>query len=463
MRTESRHLPGACIGLLIIWTILLAPRLSAAETQRALSLRESIAIALKQSVLIHAANEGVRGAEAQQKEAFTGFLPKFSASYSYTRLNTDPTVTTPGTSLTLPPPIGSATMPPATYQAGTKDNYNWAIEARQPLFAGGGILANYEASRLAVDITRLEETAVVQDLVQEVKVAYYSILKAVRLLDVAKQSVERLKAHREMAQGFYDVGMIPKNDLLYAEVELASGHQLLLRAENGVEIAKARFNSVLRREINSPVEIEDRLPESALTAPLDACIMSALKSRPEIRSTLKRVEQARSIVKLIKSEYYPSIGMVGNYARYGDTPGVAGSPYKSQENWYVLAVANWNFWEWGKTKYKVDASLSRENQAADILANIQDQISLDVKNAFLLHREAEKKIQVTKRAIEQAEENFRINTERYREQVGTSTDVIDAQTLLTKTRSDHYNALGDLNISRARLERAMGESPTGNQ
>ncbi len=79
-----------------------------------------------------------------------------------------------------------------------------------------------------------------------------------------------------------------------------------------------------------------------------------------------------------------------------------------------------------------------------------------MKNAFLLLHEAEKQIQVATKAIEQAEENFRINTERYREQVGTATDVIDAQTLLTKARSDRHNALGDFSISRARLERAMG-------
>ncbi|MDD5101342.1 MAG: TolC family protein, partial [Syntrophales bacterium] len=77
-------------------------------------------------------------------------------------------------------------------------------------------------------------------------------------------------------------------------------------------------------------------------------------------------------------------------------------------------------------------------------------------NAFLLLHEAAKQVQVAKKAIEQAEENFRINTERYREQVGTATDVIDAQSLLTKARSDHDNSLGDYNISRARLERAMG-------
>jgi outer membrane protein len=63
---------------------------------------------------------------------------------------------------------------------------------------------------------------------------------------------------------------------------------------------------------------------------------------------------------------------------------------------------------------------------------------------------------VAYKAIEQAEENFRINQERYREQLATSTDVIDAQTLLTKAKSDYATALGDYNISYSKLERAMG-------
>ena len=428
----------------------------AAEMVKPLSLSESIDLALKRSLLIHAAREGVRGAEAQRKEAFTGFLPKFSTAYSYTRLNDDPTVNSPGSSLNLPAPIGAVTIPSSTYQAGTKENYNWNVEVRQPLFAGGGILANYEASRIGTDIVRIEEAATVQDLVQEVKIAYFNILKAGRIHGVAMQSIERLTAHRDTAQGFYDVGIIPRNDLLYAEVELANGRQFLVRAENSLEMAKSKFNTLLRREINAPVEIEDALNDRPFAKPLNGCIAAALENRPEIRSYALRLEQAKSLVKLARSEYYPNVGLVGNYARYGDTPGVAGSPYRDQESWYVMAVANWNFWEWGKTKNRVDAGLSRENQAADILTNIREQIALEVKNAWLLLHEAEKQVHVAKKATEQAEENFRINTERYREQVGTSTDVIDAQTLLTKARSDHDNALGDYSIGRAKLDRAMG-------
>jgi outer membrane protein TolC len=121
-----------------------------------------------------------------------------------------------------------------------------------------------------------------------------------------------------------------------------------------------------------------------------------------------------------------------------------------------MAVANWNFWEWGKTKNRVAASKSKENQITDALTNLNDQITLEVKNAYLLLREAEKQISVSRQAIEQAEENFRLTRERYREQVATSTDVLDAQTLLTRTKSDYTNALGDYHINHARLERAMG-------
>lgn len=201
-----------------------------------LTLQQSIDLALKQSVLIQSAREGVRGAEAQKQEAFTGFLPKFSTSYSYTRLNEQPIST-----VTIP------SIPPFTMPTGTQNNYTWAIEVKQPLFAGGGIVANYQANRLGAEIAAMDETTVVRDIVQDVKVAYFNVLKAERLLDVAVQSVEQLEAHRKMAQDFFDVGVIPRNDLLRAEVELANG------------LAKSCQSGELRR--NGEIEIQYGTPE----------------------------------------------------------------------------------------------------------------------------------------------------------------------------------------------------------
>ncbi len=97
-----------------------------------------------------------------------------------------------------------------------------------------------------------------------------------------------------------------------------------------------------------------------------------------------------------------------------------------------------------------------ENQAIDQAKELNDQIALEIKNAYLLLQEAESQIAVSQKVIDQAEENFRISEARYKERVARSTEVLDAQTLLTKAKSEYANALGDYNISYARLQRAMG-------
>jgi len=81
---------------------------------------------------------------------------------------------------------------------------------------------------------------------------------------------------------------------------------------------------------------------------------------------------------------------------------------------------------------------------------------LEIKDTYLLLREAESQINVSQKLIEQAEENFRIATERYKESLATSTEVLDAQTLLTRAKADYVSALGDYHIQLARLQRAIG-------
>jgi outer membrane protein TolC len=429
---------------LIVLTIILFPHIVSAEEP--LTLEASIEIALKNSTVINIAKEGSRSATAQKREAITGFLPKFSTSYSYQRLNEEPTIK-------LLPPLVPTPMEMVT---GTQNNYNWVIEAKQPLFAGGGILANYQASRIGEDTAFLEEKAKNQDVVQEVKIAYFDILRAQRILTAASQSVEMLSAHRDVAENYFNVGMIPKNDLLHAEVELSNGKQILVKAQNAVDLTKARFNTVLKRRIFAPVEIVDILDYQPLKQSFEECLNIAQESRLELKISSLKAAQAGKLVRVAQSDYLPSLSLVGNYTRYGDNPSVSGSDFQNAESWYVMAVASWNFWEWGKTKFRVDASKARENQAIDSAKELSDQITLEIKNAYLLLQEAEKQIAVSQKVIEQAEENFRISEERYKERVATSTEVLDAQTLLTRAKSDYANALGDYNINYARLQRSMG-------
>lgn len=419
------------------------------------TLEGSIDLALNQSMLIQAAKEGVKGAEAQKKEAFTGFLPKLSTSYSYTRLNEAPWANMPPTSINSP--FGPLSTTGGQITMGTQDNYNWALEVRQPIFAGGAIMANYQANKKGEDIARVDESATTQNIVEEVKASYFNILKAQKILFVARQAVEQLKSHRNEAQNFFDVGLLPKNDLLQSEVQLANGEHNLVKAENSVEIAKARFNTLLRRNINAPVEVEDILTYRPFEKTIEVCFQTAFDKRPEIKAYSLKVEQAKEYVKAAKGDFFPAVSAVGHYERFGDSGSLQGSTYKSMETWYLMARADWTFWEWGKTKNQVDFRQARENQTTSLLAHEKDKVAFEVKAAYVLVRESEKQVFVARKSIDQAEENFRINNERYKEQVATSTDVLDAQTLLTKAKSDYFTALGDYFINQAHLERAMGE------
>ena len=438
------------IIILTLFVVAFFPYLVFAEEP--LTLEASIDTALKNSIVINIAKEGSLGASAQKKEAFTGFLPKFNTSYGYQRLNEAPfmRIVDPG----APPPYNSLNGLELT--AGTQNNYKWALEARQPLFAGGGILANYQASSIGEDAAHLEEAAKYQDVVQDVKIAYFNILRAQRIQDTALQSVEMLSAHRDVAENYFNVGMIPKNDLLHAEVELANGKQALVRAKNAVELAKSSFNTVLKRKIFTPVEVVDILAYHPLNKSFEECLNVAQQARPELKISSLKAAQAGKLVRVAQSDYFPTLSLVGNYSRFGDNPSVSGSDYQDAESWYVMAVASWNFWEWGKTKFRVDASKAKEDQALEAAKELNDQITLEIKNAYLILQETESQIIVWQKVIEQAEENFRISEERYKERVATSTEVLDAQTLLTKAKSEYANALGDYNVNYAKLQRAMG-------
>lgn len=446
-----------CLCLVMFAALLFLP--VSIQAVQPLTLEESIAIALKNSLVINIAKEGAKGAEARKREAITGFLPKFSTSYNYTRLNEDPLMKLPDLSypftVILPPSVIDL-LNGLELPAGTKNNYNWSIEVRQPLFAGGGILANYQASKIAEDAAFVEESAKVQDVVRDVKISYYNILRAQRLRDTARQAVEMLNAHRDVAQNFYRVGLIPKNDLLQAEVELANGKQTQVKAQNAVELAKSSFNTILKRELLSSVEVVDILDYKPLSQSFQSCLDIARQHRPELKLSILKAEQAGKMVRAAQSEYFPTVGLVGQYARFGDTPSVSGSEYKDMESWQVMAVASWNFWEWGKTKFRVDAGRAMENQAIDQGKELNDQIALEIKSAYLLLQEAESQIAVSQKVIDQAEENFRISEARYKERVARSTEVLDAQTLLTKAKYEYTNALANYNTFYARLQRAMG-------
>jgi outer membrane protein TolC len=125
-------------------------------------------------------------------------------------------------------------------------------------------------------------------------------------------------------------------------------------------------------------------------------------------------------------------------------------------DWSVQGVAEWTVWDWGKAWWGVGQSKANVFQAQCALQQVKDSVKLDTQAAALKVDEARKNIQVAETAVSQAEEDARINEERFKGQVATTTDVLDSLTRLTQARTNYYNALSDYNIARARLQRSIG-------
>jgi outer membrane protein TolC len=191
----------------------------------------------------------------------------------------------------------------------------------------------------------------------------------------------------------------------------------------------------------------------------------AIKHRPEVLEAEKNVASAEKEVTLAQSDYYPTVTFSSNYYRRGNEANVQGSEFLDRESWDIIAVANWTFFEWGKTRYATNQRRSQLQQSIEILEKVKDSVRLEVKTAFLTLQAAEEAIRVAEKSVESAEENFRISQERYREQVATATEVLDAQTRLTEAKTNYTNTLVAFNIARAYLIRAMGleEDPYGEE
>jgi len=429
----------------VLWAMVLTGAVQAQESQAPLTLEESIKIAMERSLILHSATMGIMGSEFRRKEAITNFLPQWTGQYYWNRYNTPITIGNVQAQSS-----GLGFIIPAS-----KDIYNFNTTLNQPLFTGGANLANYRSSKLGVDLSKESLETAKLDLVEQVRVGYFTILRAEKFLAVAEQQVKNFEAQLEVTKAFFDVGIVPKNDVLQGEVNLANAKQQQVKAANDVATAKASFNILLRREVNMPFEVVDILAHKAFPLAFEQSLEEAFRLRPEIKAAQISIDQAKESVKGARAGFFPTINLSGIYNRFSDNVDLSGGAGFS-DRWAIQASATFTLWNWGNTAFKVGENKVKVTQAEDSRNQLIESITLEVKNDYLNMLVAEKNINTAEKAIEQAEENLRMFEERYRYQVATQTDVLIAVTLLAQARVNYYGALSDFNIAKAQLERGMG-------
>jgi outer membrane protein len=444
--------------MVLLCAVLMGPGLASTATpaqgSRPLSLRDSIAIALERNLTIRLAERDVQTAGSGRDQALAEFLPRLSAWLDYTHKSQAPSLELVPDSLTIPglPPALSSALDNARISLGGPDVSTLKVTLQQPVFTGLGVTNNYRRSKKLLEASRSRLRTTQHALAFEVVRAYIAVLRAQKAAELSTQQVKALEVQAAQAQAFYEGGVIPKNDLLKAEVELANARQILIRAQNQVELAEANFNYALGEDLDTPLQLEELQESPPSAVELKTAIQTAWDQRPELQELAQAIEAARRGVSAAQSQFLPQLSLVGTYTV--DLAG--GNPSFSPERWEIGGVLQWRAFEGGRVRAQVSEAKVNQQKALDTLQQQRDRVTLEVREAVITLQEAERKIRVAAKAIAQAEENFRISQERYSTQIATSTEVVDAEALLTQARTNYFNAIYDYHLASFALKRATG-------
>jgi outer membrane protein len=441
----------------ILLLLLLATATAAtAQTEtapRELTLQQCLDLALSQNPAILKAQQEIRRTRGVIFEARALILPHLTVSGKYTAIDPEGIDRFP---------FGGTNAAPAIFKNQERP-WSAKIEATQLLYTGGRATAGIRAAQLGDQYAALGFQRTVADTVLEVRRAFYGILLAQQQVVVRQQSVKLLEQQLEDTRHRFDVGAVPKFNVLRAEVELANAKPPLIRAQNSLRLAREALVKLLA--IDAPAQQEftsirfaGELGYQPRAWELPAALNLALTRRPELQQSDKLVRAANEEIKIAQAGYHPEISIFGNY-------GIADSIFGNEldrtvRGWQAGAQASWPIFDGLLAHGKVTQARAKRSQAELDRADTRRGIELEVRQAYSDFLQAEELVQAQKKTVEEAEESLRLAEARFRAGTGTQLDVLSAQTALTEARSNEIQALYDHNVAVATLERATGSTVT---
>ncbi|MDD5594480.1 MAG: TolC family protein, partial [Candidatus Margulisbacteria bacterium] len=221
----------------------------------ALTLKESVDIALAKNPAVVAAWEKVNVAGARRGEAFSNFLPHVSANASGGQNFVEYPV------IVLPQQFGGGTLATGPNEAANLTSYSLTVN--QTLFTGGKLLVGYNIADISYQAAYQDYLRAANETALNTTASFYDYLKAKKSLDVIKASLDNLNRNLLQTQVFYDSGIGSNVDLLRVKTQVANVEIAKLQAENGLRLTKLAFETLLGQKLKPGEEpSESKLTES---------------------------------------------------------------------------------------------------------------------------------------------------------------------------------------------------------
>lgn len=395
-----------------------------------LSLEDSIQMAFEN-------NRSIKQSLAQVDEA--------RWNLSSARRSAGPTLTWQGTANR----VGGKYYEHADYN----NTYGNTLQAGYNLDTSGSLKHTRERASYALNAADLTLENTKQSVKLQTTQAYYQLLECRNLVYVDQEAVDTLQEHLSNVNAQYRVGTVAKSDVLASEVQLANAQQSLVTAQNNYDIAMASLNNIIGLPSDTILSVKDQLQYTAYPdLNLDKCTVYALDNRPDGIAADYQVEQSKEALAIAKAGHLPTVtaavtrSLTGRDEFKEDITG----------QWTAGLTASWNIFDNGQVTASVEQAKAGLRAAEESAAATKETIQLNVREQYLSLLAAEKNIQTTSKAVEQAEEDYKIAQVRYSAGVDTNLSVMDAQEKLTSARTNYYTALYNYNTSKAALDKAMG-------
>ena len=341
-------------------------------------------------------------------------------------------------------------LPTNTFPYAQDESFALRTQVDLPLYTSGRIRHGIAAAAANVVAAEWAVEDSVNDLKLRVAEEYMAVLRAQRHLEVAQCSVKSLEAHARDAEMLFKHDQVPRNDLLAAQVAVANARQRAIQAHNQLDACRAAYNRRLGRSLTLPVRLAE-LPVQPVDDDIDSLTARALRTRPALAQLVSHVHALQHQADSLLAKNHPQVKLRGEYAfeenRFRTPEGIAS----------VGVGVWWNVFDGGRNRHEAAALLRRAEGLRRLQADLESMIALEVRRAWLDIQETRCRLAVTREATERAEENLRVARRRYATGMGTSTEVLDAETLRTEAYRNHYQATYDAVLAVLRLQHATGE------
>jgi len=426
-----------------------------------LTLQQAVSIAVTRNLRMADSRLAVQEKEHQRREAFSDFFPSLSFQYMATWFRYEQ-----GQNIAIlagkhpsrwvvrgdpgAPPFFNPDYP---YRIDPFRSFALTAIMSQPIFTGGRLSNDYKFAQLGVDYSAIQNEVNTEELVLDVTEAYYQLIQAQKLLEVAEQSIRALEALRNQTREFFQAGTVAKVDVLSTEGQLAQARIQRTQSLTEVRRQKAQLAYLLRYPQETPIDVVQDINYGPNSYSIPEIYTIAAGNRLEIRQANIAVEQAVALVKSSQADLMPAVSLQVQGTRTNDDWNVFDP--EGTNDWRIQGLLTWTL-DIFRTRETVKEKRASQARAFVAREQLVEQVMNEVKSAFLDMKRSESDIVDSRAAVAFREENFRISQERYQVQEATYIEVLDAQRQLAQAQGDYYTALIGYRINQAVLERRLG-------